>query len=719
MRVQARMSPQALCAFLSGDEVCDDSGWTGRVVQLHEDRTATLEALAGDPKCSRRVLLRDLQLVKPSATGFPHIVTAIGEMELVHYQGKCILRADGNCIKDGARQRHDRQEGVHYMKLLATGKPVPDGCRVVGIALSCEGMDQGWGNTGDSGVEVGFCSGTMQEQDHADAAKLLAVTFDRRQSRNRLHTNKVTCVTHAAPMPGDRLQVWLKCPNYPGWHADCTGAVVTATFERDVIQDRLGIPLSSALSAISSTAPVSSAVEAEMSVPFAALELLWKRLDDDRLLKADPSHLSLSGQQRQGTLADPKHNAATQSKGLQSEQLPAAAPRVAALLSRMDLRAAEPLRGAMRLMERLERGDATAGAPQDLTARSTRYRLLLQAVAHTLDSLEVNSVLAETVFGAYANAEPLCIYRWEREIQMCHDLVCEDSVGLDARPLEDIILDRLHAHRRRLAEAALHRAKGTAGNNDMHFDSYFYGSIHFGVIEQRDALLDPNRLNYAVMGGTGLNPAQIQAELWQDYTPRKIREVVRREVAEARGENAETVRAKLHDWLRAAMPEGFRPRSGSKAERQEAWLFEQCHDDDYAIRDTALNFMLCRMRVFLAEGVADFFEAPSDAQLPCEAVFPGARVRIKALTARQDLNGRTGVVVRPVISAQGGARWEVRLDGQDGAVVSVRDVNLASAAEQATSHEESFDRSGRHFLQWALDLVGLGGCRRRHRNGRG
>merc|ERR1711871_1076269 len=128
---------------------------------------------------------------------------------------------------------------------------------------------------------------------------------------------------------------------------------------------------------------------------------------------------------------------------------------------------------------------------------------------------------------------------------MRHDLVCGEALGLDARPLEDIILDRLHRHRRRLAEAALHRAKGTAGNSDMHFDSYFYGSVHFGVIEQVDALLDPNRLNYAAMGGTGLDPARIQAELWQEYTPGKIREIVRHEIAEARGENAETVRAKL------------------------------------------------------------------------------------------------------------------------------------------------------------------------------
>jgi len=301
---------------------------------------------------------------------------------------------------------------------------------------------------------------------------------------------------------------------------------------------------------------------------------------------------------------------------------------------------ATELGGALRLVERLEQNDSTAGAPQEPAARAARYHQLLLSIHRTLSSLEADSspggkiqVLAETVLESYSNVVKECIYRWEREIQMCHDLVCGGNTSIDAQRLEDIVLHRLHVRRRRLAECALFRAKGMEANNDMHFDSYFYANISFGVLEQRDALLDPNRLNYSPLG-SNVDFAKVQHDLWQQYTPSEIRKLVRDEIVDSKGTDAEAIRSKLYDYLRAAMPEGFRPGNDHSI-RQEAFLFEKCHDDTYRMTDVALNFLLCRMRIFKADDVVDLFKP---ANLPNDLV-PGTRIRLHGLRARPELNG--------------------------------------------------------------------------------
>merc|ERR1719384_1712811 len=118
------------------------------------------------------------------------------------------------------------------------------------------------------------------------------------------------------------------------------------------------------------------------------------------------------------------------------------------------------------------------------------------------------------------------------------------------------------------------------------------------------------------------------------------------------------------------------------AERQEAWLFDQCHDDAYRLRDVALSLLLCRCHVFSGDRVADLFQAPvattaSAAALPAA----GVRVRLCGLVARPELNGREGIILGPsdtAGSASVGAveRWDVRLvdapTGSEAAVIRVR-----------------------------------------------
>jgi len=237
---------------------------------------------------------------------------------------------------------------------------------------------------------------------------------------------------------------------------------------------------------------------------------------------------------------------------------------------------------------------------------------LLRSVGRTLDVLESSAAQgsnsqghAEAVLAAYEEAEPHCIHRWEREVQMCHDLVCDDKTGIDAEHLEDIILRRLHVRRRRLAEEELHRAKGVAGISDMHFESHFYSNIHFGVLEQRDALLDPSRLNYESIG-TRLNFGEIRQRLKDRYGVREIRSMLRQDICECKDSGSEAIRSKLVDWLKASVPDGFKPWS-DRVQRQEDWLFEQCFDENYVMTDTALNFLLCRMRILQSDAVVDLF----------------------------------------------------------------------------------------------------------------
>lgn len=643
---------KALQVVLPGDEVVSSDGWQGLVLRSHEDRTVTAKPVVPGSGDEKRLLKRDVVLVKPTQVGFPHTVRRTGEMEALRWTGSGKMNHVGQCLVNGARSAHDDREGVHFKKRLMTSRPIAEGLRIVRVSLAAEGMDQGWGNSGDSGVHI---SARSPGDALGDERVIVGVTYDRGVQQSRKHRADVRCVGAAAPMPGDCLELWLKCPQYGGWSADCSSATVTMTFERDEVLDGLGCPAPSALAALGGVNAASSAV--------AAYNLLWARLQNDDLLKVDTSHLGISGLRRQKCLEDPKEQVL-----LGEGSAEAVRPRIAAMLRRLAAKTRVP--GAMAkllkaedLARRLEDNEPTGGAPQDPSVRRERYSQVLQSMRRTLDGLAASGgdewppPLCETVLAAYAAAEPECLYRWEREVQMCYDLVCGERTSVEAQHFEDIILRRLHSRRRRIAEAVLHRAKGSARNGDMHFDSYFYANINFGVLEQRDALLDPNRLNYERMG-TGLDFSEIQAELMREYTPAKIRAIVREEIVDSRAEGSEAIRAKFLDWLRASVPDGFRSANleAEAAARQEAWLFERCHDEAYALTDAALNFMLCRMGVLDPSRVADLFSAPED-------LSPGARVQLHGLASRPELNGRSGKIVGP--GGSDGSRWEVRLDGPE------------------------------------------------------
>ena len=329
---------------------------------------------------------------------------------------------------------------------------------------------------------------------------------------------------------------------------------------------------------------------------------LWAQLSNDDLLTLDWSHMSLEGQALQRVWPQPPAGA---------DRGPVA-PRLAAVPHPLSA-------GAKALLDKLDGNAPAAGAPPDAEQRRARYRGLRLLVHRTLDALEGDArAFAGTVCAHYAAAAPECVYRWEREIATMHDLVTGGCAGDDSRDAEDLLLRSLCDLRRRLAEAELHRAKGRHANSDMHFESFFYGSIHFGLPEQRDALRDPNRLNYHQL--RMLRPGDVREALLAAYTPAAIRSHVRAEILEASSEGSQMVREKLVDWLRAHVPRGFQGGDAGAAPH-EAWLYEACHDADYALRDVALNFMLCGMGVLRADGIA----CP-DAE-PAALVVPGSQGR--------------------------------------------------------------------------------------------
>merc|ERR1712139_525156 len=112
---------------------------------------------------------------------------------------------------------------------------------------------------------------------------------------------------------------------------------------------------------------------------------------------------------------------------------------------------------------------------------------------------------------------------------------------------------------------------------------------------------DPNRLNYASLNM--LRPADVQNGLSNAYTPSLIRRIVRTRVLESKAKGSQVMRGKLVDWLRAHIPAGFCPKDAPET-RQQAWLYEQCHNEDFHLRDVALNFVLCGMHILRADRIA-------------------------------------------------------------------------------------------------------------------
>eukprot|EP00929_Paragymnodinium_shiwhaense_P076440 TRINITY_DN39302_c0_g1_i1.p1 TRINITY_DN39302_c0_g1~~TRINITY_DN39302_c0_g1_i1.p1 ORF type:complete len:533 (+),score=116.21 TRINITY_DN39302_c0_g1_i1:113-1711(+) len=480
---------QALRVFLPGDVLASES-LRGTLCRLHEDRSATLECgKDGGSKNEQRLLLRDLSLCSLAPLAMPKSVVSTGEMQAVQWEGQAVVHANGKAVNGNRQQRADWQEGVHHMMVVASSQPMPEDLRVVGLSFSVEGMDQGWGNTGDAGVNVCVRSSNPD----LDRVAIAGVVFDRRRSPARHHSVNIPLPPHAAPAAGDRLEVVLKSPNYPGWRGEITEASLKLRYEREETITSLEEPLPEVVAALGGELAIKALAlcEEEFQAPpeakrpkldayaadgsalqaaaAASFKLLWERLSDDSLLSLDMSHMSMSGMERHGALLDPKKAKASIAK------LPQAVPRVHALIRKTG-RPTE-LGKAMRLVERLEQLDPVGGAPPQQEARELRYRQILASISETLDALEAaietkspKAELVEAVLDAYADAEPHCLYRWERDVQMSHDLVCDEKTGMDAQGLEDIILARLHARRRRLVEAMLHKTKGSEATSDMHFE---------------------------------------------------------------------------------------------------------------------------------------------------------------------------------------------------------------------------------------------------------
>lgn len=535
-----------------------------------------------------RVLLRDCDLLTPRGR-LSRRKMRCRNFDVLSWRGSCHMRADGHASANGQRVRPVRREGVHHVMPIASSDVIPEGVRVTGVTMHVCGMDQGWGNSGDSGVVLYVVRATV-DAGLGDAAReeepFFKVTYDHHRHPSRQHTVSSNALFGAAPQAGDRLEAVLHVPSYPGWSGDVEQVTVTihcVEEEEELLPGEL--------------------LEGWEGSASQAFDHLWQGLGDDSNLAIDLSHLSIQGQIRQKVWLPPS--------GITTESDPG--PVAARLRDLCHERNFAPPTGATQLLQKLDANTPTGGAPQDPQRRLARYWSLRALVHRTIDGLRDKADLLEAVCLHYADAEGHCVYRWEREISNMHDLVTGAASGSDALAAEDLVLKVLCTARRQIAEAALYRAKGATTNSDMHFESYFYGSIHFGLPEQVEAARDPNRLNYNSLNI--LRPADIQKSLMEEYTPAVVRKVVREKMLESSAPGSQAMREKLVDWLRANVPYGFQ-KLGANSSQQEAWVYEVCHDESFRLRDAALNFLLCRMHVLQPVQLCGLDGDPSEVAPP-------------------------------------------------------------------------------------------------------
>eukprot|EP00121_Abeoforma_whisleri_P007820 Awhi_evm2s7151 len=224
---------------------------------------------------------------------------------------------------------------------------------------------------------------------------------------------------------------------------------------------------------------------------------------------------------------------------------------------------------------------------------------------YTSKEQEIKDLLA-FINDRFNETAGFCKTRWDRDIVNMFSMVTGANIGLDALFPEDVILQTLYTERKQLAESILHEMKSKFDNNDVHFESYFYDSIRFGLPEEREAHKDGSRLNY-----TGLDRSELKSKLNANYTLTKILEIVKSRIFNSTVNGSQLKREKLINWLRANRPEGYgcwfyssssRSSSASSSSDNnalltESWIYDECFDEDYIIRDSALIFMLCKMRI--------------------------------------------------------------------------------------------------------------------------
>ena len=163
-----------------------------------------------------RVLLRDCELRVPRGA-YSRRRRSARDVAVLEWRGLCQLAANGAACADGARLRAPRKEGVHWYLPVACSAPLPAGSRATAVDLHVEGMDQGWGNSGDSGVLLYVVRAGEDAAPWEAEEPLLKVTFDHhRHPRPDHHVRLDGLLGLLGPQPGDRFQAFLQCPTYPG-----------------------------------------------------------------------------------------------------------------------------------------------------------------------------------------------------------------------------------------------------------------------------------------------------------------------------------------------------------------------------------------------------------------------------------------------------------------------------------------------------------------------
>jgi len=490
-----------------------------------------------------RVLLRDCKIVSPTGW-FVIDVRQEGEAECLSWRGSGSLTCDGrgrlrNGNHDVAVLDIGRCGHSHIMR-VADGY-FPTASTVYELTVSISGMDQGWGNTGEAGVVI-YCTDDNSTSNPWDRAEpLCKVLFNRNVSSSRNHVFTLS-VPHSVPQ---YIIAALACPPYGGWSATVESVTMTAKY---FTVSKEAIPRD----------PIS-----------LHQEIQWKDVVSflkDNELQVDTSHMSLEGQEMQHVW---NRHESTEDRGPISPRYP----------------------HPNKLFLKLDNNTPAGGAPQDEAERRDRYNGLRNIIHEIFDIME-KSFHLEIVCQQFEECASECLYRWEREIFNMFDLVSGDITGVDSMTAEDLVLRKLCEARRRMSETCLHRLKGTIENSDMHFETYFYGSISFGLPEEIDARKDVNRLNYAVLNF--FDPKVVREELYAQYSPQFIRNEIRRGIFDSNEKGTQQIREKIMDFLRQAIPASFKP---NESDRLENWIYQECFDEQYRITDDGLNYLLCVMHI--------------------------------------------------------------------------------------------------------------------------
>jgi len=200
----------------------------------------------------------------------------------------------------------------------------------------------------------------------------------------------------------------------------------------------------------------------------------------------------------------------------------------------------------------------------------------------------------EGIVVSLADAAEHCVTAWEAAIhdslrRTCPEINLKKSKN-SGQDLEDYLLEELMHFRENIAEQTFEKAKAQAGETDVHFSSYFYDSIHFGLPGRyRPARKDPSRRNYAHLNLVSID--DIHRELWSQYGVKSIVAKVKELVSPGTYWYGKTV-----DFIKSI-------RFPCIAEEQ--WLREWCSTEEYLFKYEAIVLMLAHMRIIDADVLSE------------------------------------------------------------------------------------------------------------------